>query len=57
MAVSCSEAGFCSKSIRRGEKMVNKAKIAWLRRAIAKEENLEVRAMIIYQILKEAKEE
>jgi len=37
--------------------MVNKAKIAWLRRIIAKEENPEVRAMIIYQILKEAKEE
>jgi len=36
--------------------MVNKAKIAWLKRIIAKEENPEVRAMIIYQILKEAKE-
>ena len=34
--------------------MVSKAKIAWLRRVIAKEENPEVRAMIIYQILKEA---
>ena len=36
---------------------MNKAKIRWLRRVIAKEENPEVRAMIIYQILKEAKEE
>jgi len=36
------------------------AKIAWLRRAIAKEQNPEVQAMLWYQLLdlkKEAKEE
>jgi len=36
-----------------------KAKIAWLRRVIAKEQNSEVQAMLWYQILdlkKEAKE-
>jgi len=36
--------------------MVNKAKIRWLLKAASKELNPEVRAMIIYQILKEAKE-
>jgi len=40
--------------------MKKAAKIAWLRRAIAKEQNPEVQAMLWYQLLdlkKEAKEE
>jgi len=33
---------------------MNKAKVRWLLKAAGKEMNPEVRAMIIYQILKEA---
>jgi len=36
--------------------MKRSAKIRWLLKAACKEGNPEVRAMIIYQILKEAKE-
>ena len=36
--------------------MKRSAKIRWLLKAASKEVNPEVRAMIIYQILKEAKE-
>ena len=36
--------------------MMNKAKVRWLLKAASKEMNPDVRAMIIYQILKEAGE-